>query len=125
MLHAPDGLRLTPSYDLVSAALYPEYSTLALSVAGAADLTLDRLRPKHLLTLGKVAGLSNEVIADAVEDLCRRRQALEKAVIAAGRKVDAEQLATDLLELMERRWNGTFASTGRYLSTKRSDGATE
>jgi len=125
MLHAPDGLRLTPSYDLVSAALYPEYSTLALSVAGAADLTLDRLCPKHLLTLGKVAGLSNEVIADAVEDLCRRRQALEKAVIAAGRKVDAEQLATDLLELMERRWNGTFASTGRYLSTKRSDGATE
>ncbi|MFI5014763.1 MAG: type II toxin-antitoxin system HipA family toxin [Hyphomicrobiales bacterium] len=125
MLHTPDGLRLTPSYDLVAAALYPEYRSLALSVAGAADLTLDRLRPKQLLTLGRAADLSNEVIANAVEDLGRRRQALEKAVIAAGRKIDAERLATDLLQLIERRWNGTFASTGRYLSMKRSGGATE
>jgi uncharacterized protein len=32
MFHAQGGMQLTPAYDLVAAALYPEYNTLALSI---------------------------------------------------------------------------------------------
>jgi hypothetical protein len=31
MLHTPDGMRLSPAYDLVA---YPEYRTFALSIDG-------------------------------------------------------------------------------------------
>jgi serine/threonine-protein kinase HipA len=123
MLHSPDGMRLTPAYDLVAAALYPEYRTLALSVARAENLTLDRLRPRHLIALGQAAGLSNEVILTAVEELGRRRKQAQRAVTTAADKIGARHLGENLLELTERRWNGTFSSTGRYLSTKRSGDA--
>ncbi|MGC2125283.1 MAG: HipA domain-containing protein, partial [Xanthobacteraceae bacterium] len=46
MVHTPDGLRLSPAYDLVAAALYPEYRTFALAIGGAANLTIDRIKPK-------------------------------------------------------------------------------
>jgi serine/threonine-protein kinase HipA len=125
MLHTPDGLRLTPSYDLVAAALYPEYRTLALSISGAANLTLDRLRPKHLIALGKASGLSADVIGEVIREFDRRRRTAEKAVIVAAKKIDAAALCKDLLDLMERRWNGTFSLTGRRLSTKPSGADTE
>jgi serine/threonine-protein kinase HipA len=125
MLHTPDGLRLTPSYDLVAAALYPEYRTLALSIAGAANLTLDRLRPKHLIALGTACGLAADVIGEAVAEFDRRRGPMEKAVIAAAKKVDTAALGKDLLDLMERRWNETFSLTGRRLSRKQSGADTE
>ena len=35
MFHTLDGLRLTPAYDLVAAALYPDFKTLALSLGNA------------------------------------------------------------------------------------------
>ena len=68
MLHTVEGLRLTPAYDLVAAALYPEYRTFALAIGGAANLTLDRIKPKHLTTLGKACGLTLEVIGEAVRN---------------------------------------------------------
>jgi len=39
------GLRLSPAYDLVAAALYPEYKTFALAIGGAANLTIDQITP--------------------------------------------------------------------------------
>jgi len=125
MLHTPDGMRLTPAYDLVAAVLYPDYRTLALRLAGAENLALDKVRPKHLVALGEACGLSETVIRDAIDDLGRRRQAADKAVRSAAKAVDVMPLADDLLELMEHRWNGTFSSIGQYLSTKRSGGVGE
>jgi serine/threonine-protein kinase HipA len=52
MYHTPDGLRLTPAYDLVAAALYPEYLQLALALGNASNLALNDLKPKHLVALG-------------------------------------------------------------------------
>jgi serine/threonine-protein kinase HipA len=120
MLHTPDGLRLAPAYDLVAAALYPDYQTLALSIAGASNLTLAKLRPKHLAAFGKSAGLSKEAIAGAVKEFDGRRAKAEKAVIASAKRIGAEALGKELLDLMERRWNGTFSSTGEFLSMKQS-----
>ena len=125
MLHTPNGLRLTPAYDLVAAALYPEYQTVALSVGGAANLTLAKLRPKHLVSFGEGSGLSTDVIAKAVKEFDARRGDAEKAVTAEAKKIGAEPLGKDLLDMMERRWNGTFSLIGQFLSTKRPDADTE
>jgi serine/threonine-protein kinase HipA len=125
MLHTADGLRLTPAYDLVAAALYPEYRTFALAIGGAANLSLDRIKPKHLAALGKACGLTAEVIGETVRTLDQRRKATEKAVTTAAKEASAEQLGKDILELMERRWNGTFSSIGQYLSTKQSGDESE
>ncbi|MBI1868550.1 MAG: HipA domain-containing protein [Methylocystis sp.] len=120
MLHVQGGLQLTPAYDLVAATLYPEYRTLALSIAKAENLSLERLRPKHLSALGDACGLDAATIAETVRKLDQRRKAAEKAVVANARKIGAAALGDNLVDLMERRWNGTFSSIGRFLSTKRS-----
>jgi serine/threonine-protein kinase HipA len=120
MLHTSDGLRLTPAYDLVAAALYPEYRTLALSIGGAENMTLGRIRPKHLVAFGRACGLDDPTILDAIDSLGGQRVAAEKRVRTAAAKIGAGGLGDNLLELMEKRWNGTFSSTGHFLSMKHS-----
>ena len=124
MFHTSDGLRLTPAYDLVATALYPEYGQIALAVGGAANLELGSLQRKHIVALSKSYALSRPVLAEAIEALERRRKAAEKAVVTAAKRIREERLGQSLLEFMERRWNGTFKSIGPYLSKKRSDAGT-
>jgi serine/threonine-protein kinase HipA len=125
MLHTADGLRLTPAYDLVAAALYPEYRTFALSIGGAANLTIDRIKPKHLVALARACNLSDEVILQTVQRLDNRRKRVEKALTTEAKKIGVEALGNDILELMERRWNGSFSSIGQFLSRKQSDADNE
>jgi serine/threonine-protein kinase HipA len=120
MFHTPDGLRLTPAYDLLAAALYPEYRELALAIGDAANLRLESLRPKHLVALSTSYGLDTQVLMEAVKTLDGRRKAAEKAVTVAAKRVDDESLGKNLLDLMERRWNGSFSSIGQFLSKKQS-----
>jgi serine/threonine-protein kinase HipA len=125
MFHTRDGLRLTPAYDLVSAALYPEYRTWALAIGSAANLTVEQLKPKHLVALGKAYGLSADVLQEAVVHLDRHRKVADKAVTTAAKRIGEEALGKNLLDLMERRWNGSFKSIGQFLSKKRSGDAGE
>jgi serine/threonine-protein kinase HipA len=120
MFHTPDGLRLTPAYDLVAAGLYPEYRQLALAIGNAANLTLEGVKPKHLVGLSQAFGLDAPVLAAALESLDRHRKAAEKAVAEAAARIGEVALGQKLLGLMERRWNGSFKSIGRFLSKKRS-----
>jgi serine/threonine-protein kinase HipA len=124
MFHTSDGLRLTPAYDLLAAALYPEYRQIALAVGNAANLELGSLAPKHIVALSESFGLSRRVLTEAIAVLERRRKAAEKAVVGAGRHIGTEQLSQNLLEFMERRWNRTFKSIGPYLSKKQSAAGT-
>ena len=121
MFHTSEGLRLTPAYDLVATALYPEYSAVALALGEARDLQIDAIRPKHLVALGAAHGLTADAILDAVGRLGALRDAAAKAAKAAAASAGAERLGDDLLNLMERRWNGSFASIGQFLSKKQSD----
>jgi len=120
MFHTGDGLRLTPAYDLVAAALYPEYRQIALAVGNAANLELGSLAPKHIVALSESYGLGKRVLTEAIAVLERRRKAAEKAVADAARRIGEERLARNLLDFMERRWNGTFKSIGPYLLKKPS-----
>ena len=125
MFHAPEGLRLTPAYDLVAAALYPDFKVLALAIGAAANLPLADLKPKHLVSLAKAYRLDDDIVMKAIGNLDNRRRVAEKAIFEAARKIDADQLGTALVELMERRWNGSFASIGRFLSKRQSGDATD
>jgi serine/threonine-protein kinase HipA len=125
MFHTPDGLRLTPAYDLAAAALYPEYRTLALAMGRAANLSIEKLKPKHLVALGKAYGLDRAVLIDTFQNLDHRRKAAEKRVSEAAKTIGEEPLGKRLLELMEHRWNGSFALTGQFLSKKQSGDGTQ
>ena len=120
MFHTAEGLRLTPAYDLVAAALYPEYRELALAIGNAANLVIEEIKPKHIVALGEAHGLDLAEIANVIRNLDLRRGPTEKAIQAAAKRVDSEALGTDLINFMESRWNGTFASTGQFLSKKQS-----
>jgi hypothetical protein len=74
--------------------------------------------------LSESFGLGRRVLTEAIAVLERRRKAAEKAVVEAARHIGTEQLGQNLLEFMERRWNGTFKSIGPYLSKKLSAAGT-
>ena len=117
MLHTVEGLRLTPAYDLVASGLYPEYQTLALGFNKARNLRLADLQPKHIVQLGQDFQLPIPAITLAVNDL-------EKAIPRALKTIENAKHVNDTLkqqlsEQIQRRWNGTFASIGPYLSKKR------
>jgi hypothetical protein len=44
----------------------------------------------------------------------------EKAVTEVAKRVGDEALGKNLLDMMERRWNGSFNSIGQFLSKKQS-----
>ena len=120
MMHQDGGLRLSPSYDLVASGYYKQYNTLALSVNGAQNLRMSDLMPKHLVGMASAFGLSEEVVMLAVDDFGKRRQAVTRAV--EDDQVASTALKSGFLELMEKRWNGTFALVGTMLSKKRARG---
>jgi serine/threonine-protein kinase HipA len=121
MFHTRDGLRLTPLYDVVAAAIYPNLQSIALSVGGIRDLSIGSLLPKHILKLGEGFGLEEEAVIAATQALGKRLPATLDAV--ANSNVGTEDLKKQLIDKMEKRWNGSFASTGQLLSKKRSKGA--
>ncbi len=120
MFHARDGFRLTPAYDLVAASMYPEYQTIALSVGGASELNIGALQPKHIVALGKGFGLSEVLILSAVADIEKQLAAAKDAV--AQSRAGTQEMRDGLITKMEKRWNGSFASTGQLLSKRQSKG---
>lgn len=120
MFHTRDGLRLTPAYDLVASSIYPEFQSIALHVAGARNLAIGSLQSKHLLRMAGGFGVSDDALVSSVEQLGKRLpralEALEKS------SVGPVALRKTLRERMEKRWNGSFASTGPLSSKKRSKG---
>jgi serine/threonine-protein kinase HipA len=120
MFHTRDGLRLTPAYDLVAASIYPDYQSIALSVAGAGNMAIGSLQAKHLLRMAEAFGVREQGIVSAVEQLGKRLPfALE---VLEESDIGPNPLRKSLQERIEKRWKGSFASTGPLLSKKQSKG---
>jgi len=94
MFHTRDGLRLTPAYDLVASAVYPQYQSIALKIGGISSLALGKLAPKHLFTLGESFGLRDEMVLHVVETLGKHLPntlaAIEKSTIGSTRPFNTE-----------------------------------
>jgi serine/threonine-protein kinase HipA len=113
MYHTEEGLRLTPSYDQVAAFMYPQYNTLALSISGARDLEIGILKPKHIIALGREFQLSDAAIMMAYEQLKKNKE-------HAKNKIEKTSFAKkqQMIEMVEKRWNGTFDLIGKTLLKK-------
>jgi serine/threonine-protein kinase HipA len=116
MFHTDQGLRLTPSYDQVAAQVYG-YKTIALTIAGARNLVLGNLKPKHLIGLAEEFHLSYAAVKLAYDSLAKHKEAAKQAVADA--PMGTAQLKRDILTLMDKRWNATFALIGTHSLKKR------
>ena len=116
MEHTESGLRLAPSYDLVAAACYPQYQTLALGIAGTKNMRIGKVGAKNMIRLGKLFGLPNRAVMLAVSDFASRLDRAHGAVDAS--KDVGRDIKDKLHQQMEKRWNGTFDLIGTYLSKK-------
>ena len=116
MEHAESGLRLAPCYDLVAAACYPQYRTLALGIGGAENMPIGRIGPRNIVRLGKLFGLPDKAVILAVSDFARRLDKAHSAVDAS--KNVGRDIKNKLHQQMEKRWNGTFGLIGTYLSKR-------
>jgi len=112
MWHTQEGLRLTPIYDQVAAALYhPKYQQLALKIAGAADFSIGSLKDKHLRRLAKEFGIDDKQLEQMTAEIETR---LEPAKTAIENVKDVhDSLKERLIKLIGKRWNGTFRLIGR------------
>jgi serine/threonine-protein kinase HipA len=79
LLQRPEGLRLSPAYDVVNVGIYPEFSQqFALSIGGDFIL-LEAITRAVLTAFGERVGLSNAIIARTFRDLkSRAREANAK-----------------------------------------------
>ncbi len=115
MVHTSQGLRLAPNYDQVNALLY-HYKTIALTLADAKDLPITKLKSKHLIMLGEEFGLSHAAINMAFASLTNHFEAAKTAIHDSS--FGSLELKSKLIQLMEKRWNGTYRSIGKALSKK-------
>lgn len=115
MFHTEAGLRLTPSYDQVAASLY-NYKTLALKIAGSKDHPIGDLKARHLTLLGEEFGLSPAAINMAAQVLEKHIEAAKDAIQDA--PLGEADFKDNLIKLIGKRWNGTFALIGKALSKK-------
>lgn len=115
MFHTDSGLRLTPSYDQVSAVLY-NYKTVALRIKDADNLLLNNLKAKNIIMLGEEFNLKPEAINMAINGI--EKNLIEAKQVIMDSKIGSNNLKNKLIELMEKRWNGTFALIGKRLLKK-------
>ena len=115
MFHTDAGLRLTPSYDQVAASLY-NYKTLALKIAGSKDHPIGDLKGRHITLLGEEFGLSPAAINMAAQGLEKHIEAAKDAIQDA--PLGGADFKDNLIKLIGKRWNGTFALIGKALSKK-------
>ena len=121
MFHTRDGLRFTPAYDQVGSAFYKEYQSIALKINGVDNFILGQLAAKHIIQLGKNFGLNDKMIISAVEAIGTRIEKAQTTVITSN--IGHRRMKEYLTKIMEKRWNGTFASIGSLLSRKQNKGA--
>jgi serine/threonine-protein kinase HipA len=118
MFHTRDGLRLTPLYDVVASSIYPEFQSIALDVCGIRNLAIGKLKNKHIIGMGKKFGVKADTIVMATETLGKQ---LTKALTAVeASSIGKLELRKQLIEKMEKRWNGSFALTGQRLLKKQN-----
>lgn len=110
MFHTEAGLRLTPSYDMVSAVMY-DYKNVALALGGTSDLILGSLKPGSISRLGEEFRLGKAALNMAFNQLAKNRAAAKDAVAQA--RFGTAFMKDKIIEHMEKRWNGTFASIGK------------
>jgi len=118
LLYFGDQLRLSPFFDVLAAALYPEYSRTGMALRlgpGTNPTSMAGIGQPHLIALANSFGMRNAALREATQDLGRRIETARDAVREA--PYGSLTLKNQLVDYMRKRWNGTFkqiiSSTGR------------
>jgi serine/threonine-protein kinase HipA len=119
MFHTREGLRLTPLYDVVAAAVYKQYRTIALKLNTAENLEITSLKPKHILQMGNAFGLHNTLVVDIVQEIGKKLDTAQSAITDC--RIVNSFIKEKLSKMMEGRWKHSFASIGQYLSKKQNN----
>jgi serine/threonine-protein kinase HipA len=115
MFHTPSGLRLTPSYDQVAAAMY-QYKTVALAIYRARDIKIGKLGPTNIIRLGEEFNLKPAAIKMATDGLAKHIEVAKQAISEA--ELGTPEIKDKLITMLGKRWNGTFALIGKHLSSR-------
>lgn len=105
---APGGFHLTPLYDIMSAAPYPQLSDhkvkLAMAIGDSRHYRLKEIIPRHFYQTARRAGLRDEDVADITAELAGRMDEAVESVSALALKADApEATVTPILEGVKKR----------------------
>jgi serine/threonine-protein kinase HipA len=120
MFHTRGGFQLTPAYDLVASAYYPEYQSIALGLAGKKSRDIKTIEPRHLLLMGQQFGLTHEAIISSINKIGKYLSVAQGIIEQSN--VGSEKLRKQLLKMMEARWNGSFLSIGQTSLKRRNKG---
>jgi serine/threonine-protein kinase HipA len=118
LLYGPEGIRLSPAYDLVCTAMYPQLTNrLAMGVGG--QFQADQVTPRHWTQLLEECGLdttaAREHIADVGDRIVRalselRNQASER---------QSDQQVVDAIALIAEQRAGQVRQLASYRPTAR------
>lgn len=115
MFHKNGQLHLTPSYDQVGAYMY-EYRSMALHMSKMQNMPLGSIKASNIIQLGKDFRQSDRAIKMAVDELEHNLDNAKSAITNG--KFGNDDLKQTLIEMVTKRWNGTFALIGKKLSNK-------
>lgn len=88
LLERPEGLRLSPAYDLVNTIVYPEYDrTAALEIQGR-KRQFDEINRQILEDLGQEIGLPRSAVKQSLDDLAKQFAAARTLQIPANVQPD-------------------------------------
>lgn len=71
LLERPEGLRLSPAYDLVNTIVYPEYDRLAALEIGGRRRSFEEINRTLLESFGRDIGLPDRAVKNAIDDLAK------------------------------------------------------
>src|SRR5262249_22787926 len=107
-------------YDLVATAVYRNHQTIALGLAGESGLKIGDLTAEHILTLAEEFGMSDADVQLIVDDFEKRLGRVKSSLDAD--RFGSQRLKTDLMEIIDTRWNETFSPIAGILWRKQTKG---
>jgi serine/threonine-protein kinase HipA len=104
----PGGYRLSPLYDVMSAAPYPEFPVqkvkLAMAIGDKGYCRLSQIQLRHFYQTGKKAGLSEQDMDNLFSDMSERMEgAIAEAAALAAEAGMPEATSTPILDGVSRR----------------------
>lgn len=111
MIYQKNGLNLCPSYDVVASSYYPQYQNIALSIGSTMDLSISKLKYKHLNAMAGSFGLHTKVLDFVLEEIAGY---FDKAISKLEKEENVDRiLQTKFIEHLRKKWNNIKNSLGK------------
>lgn len=104
---------LSPGYDVVASALYPDFQTFAMPLTSGMNAKLIKhIQASQVRHLGKAFGLNSDMVIKVVRDI---EHHLNKAFTVLDKLTINTKIEDALKTFMEKRWKQLFEKIGSWL----------